>query len=104
MFNNDLPTLTLRTISLSFIRFTSITSSIHFSATKIPTPEIPSSQPIQKNLQLPIVLAFPPFHTSSPTSSKNPNVSFPSSPLSHHSFLVSFQHLHSLPSISHCYP
>src|SRR5664279_3492789 len=103
MFNNDLPTLTLRTITLSFIRFTSITSSIHFSATKISTPEIPSSQPIQKNLQLPIVLALPPFHLVS-CKQPNPNVSFPSSPLSHHSFPASFQHLHSLPSISHCYP
>src|SRR5664279_5272251 len=62
MFNNDLPSLTLRTISLSFIGSNSITSSLHFSATNLPTPEIPSSQPIQKNLQLPIVLAFPPFH------------------------------------------
>src|SRR5271157_4287078 len=66
MFKTLLPTVTLSTIILSLIPFTSITFSIHFSATKIPTPASPSSHPAHKNLyiapSLPSDLALPPFH------------------------------------------
>src|SRR5208282_3303490 len=66
MFKTLLPTVTLSTIILLLIRFTSITFSIHFSATKIPTPASPSSHPAHKNLyiapSLPSDLALPLFH------------------------------------------
>src|SRR5579864_829794 len=67
MFSTDLPIATLTIISLSHTRLTSITFSIHLSATKIPTPDTPSSEPLQKNLNLAPslpsnVLALPPFH------------------------------------------
>src|SRR5260221_7451397 len=40
-FNTDFPTVTLSTMTLSLTLFTSITLSIHLSATKTPTPDIP---------------------------------------------------------------
>src|SRR5208282_5929980 len=58
------PIANLSTITRSLARFTSTTLSIHFPATKTPTPDTPSSHPTQKNLyhpsSCPIVLALPP--------------------------------------------
>src|SRR5206468_3999986 len=60
------PTVSLTKISRSFILLTSTTFSNHFSVTRIPTPEDPSLQPVQKNLYLcpspSKVLALCPFH------------------------------------------
>src|SRR5580692_2953406 len=68
-FKMVLPTFILTTHTLSLIRFTCTMFSIHLSATIIPTPATPSSQPTQKNLYLapssPIILTqhpLLPFH------------------------------------------
>src|SRR5271163_2147309 len=53
-----------------------MTLSIHLSATKIPTPDTPSSDPLQKNLYLAPslpsnIFALPPFHLVSSKHQKS---------------------------------
>src|SRR6187399_1543693 len=69
------PTAILKRITLSLTLFICTTLSIHFSAIKMPTPDVPCLQPFQKNLYLlsPLskVLAFSPFHFVSCTQQKS---------------------------------
>src|SRR6187401_207704 len=69
------PTAILKRITLSLTLFICTTLSIHFSAIKIPTPDVPCLQPFQKNLYLlsppSNVLAFSPFHFVSCTQQKS---------------------------------
>src|SRR6187399_555121 len=69
------PTAILKRIILSLTLFICTTLSIHFSAIKIPTPDVPCLQPFQKNLYFlsppSKVLAFSPFHFVSCTQRKS---------------------------------
>src|SRR6188508_1759423 len=69
------PTAILRRITLSLTLFICTTLSIHLSAIKIPTPDVPCLQPFQKILYFfpppSKVLAFSSFHFLSCTQQKS---------------------------------